>query len=317
MQSGLDWNVSLRKLYVKRPAADGAQDFQLIHDHYSVCRDSDHRILGVVGKKFTPIQNRDAFKFLDELAGMLTYETAGSLLGGRVVFMLANLDNDIILGNSNEDTVKTYLLLANSHDGTKALTVRLTTVRVVCNNTLSLALGQEGKKFKIHHTSNSARNISTKVQDAAEFLGLVHNRVNSLGQYMHQLTQTSVTDEMLAGFVERMFPTPPDPEDDTRQRKNAREAMTSWYFDGPGQELSTARGTAWGLLNAATGYATHLKTVRVSGGVAIREEEGAEAYADAKRESRARSLLMGTGGSSAGFGMDALGAIQEMVPVEA
>ena len=312
-EAGLDWTVSLRKLFVRRPTDEVS--FQLVPDYFSVVRDSDSSVLGVVGKKYTPIQNRDSFRFLDTMAGDLKYETAGALLGGRVVFALARLDQgDFAVDDHGDDQVQMYLLLANRHDGSGAFVTRLTTVRVVCMNTLTAALTEDGNQFRIFHTSQEAKRIDMEAETAAAFLGLVQRKQDVLQQYMRALTAGKGDDSMLSTFLDEMLPLPVD-EDPSKQLLNNRDGLKEWYFDGPGQDLATARGTAWGLLNAATGWSTHLKSIRVQGGTAILEEEGEAAYEAAKVETRMKSALLGGEGSIAGFGFRALEFLKQRVPV--
>ena len=128
-------------------------------------KDSDNSILGVVGKNYKVVQNEDAFAFTDELVGdgrNVTYETAGELDGGKLVWMLARLPQVIIV----DDEVDNYLLFSNSHDGTKAVRCCITPVRVVCKNTLNLALRTAKRSWRYIH----AGNIMTRLEDAKKTL---------------------------------------------------------------------------------------------------------------------------------------------------
>lgn len=158
----LDWQVNKVQLQLPdgRPATNC----------YATVRQDNGLVLGAVGKDFTPLQNADAFKFLDGVVGesLAMYETAGSIRGGRRVWMLAKLPESVAI--LDRDPLETYLLLANGHDGSMALNVMYTPIRVVCQNTLSAALQGEGRKFATQHTIG----IGTRMQDASQVLGLSH-----------------------------------------------------------------------------------------------------------------------------------------------
>lgn len=128
--AGLDWKVVQKKIYTG--------DRKLIHGYRANVRDTDGQLLGVVSDRYRVVQNEDAFAFTDALLGEgVRYETAGSLQSGRRVWMLAKLPNEyIILG----EQVSPYLVFSNTHDGSGAIKVAMTPVRVVCSNTLNLAL---------------------------------------------------------------------------------------------------------------------------------------------------------------------------------
>jgi phage/plasmid-like protein (TIGR03299 family) len=142
--AGQDWLVEKWALqtYGIRQGAPLVLD---VEDQYATVRTDTGAVLGVVSGLYRIFQNREAFDFMDELVGekLALYETAGALRGGRRVWMLARIPKELRVGNT-DDTILPYVLLASSHDGSLALRVIPTTVRVVCQNTLNLALSRAG-----------------------------------------------------------------------------------------------------------------------------------------------------------------------------
>lgn len=128
--AGLDWNVVQEPIYTETE--------ELINGYKANVRDSDRRVLGVVSDRYKVIQNTEAFAFTDTLLGEgVRYETAGSLQGGRKVWLLAHMPHEYIISG---ERISPYLLFSNTHDGSGAVKIALTPIRVVCNNTLNLAL---------------------------------------------------------------------------------------------------------------------------------------------------------------------------------
>jgi len=144
--AGLDWDVTTEPLYL----ADGRPV-----DRMACIRSDTKAILGTVSPRYCPVQNRDAFTFLDSLtmANELHYETAGSLGQGERVWMLARVPGELRVAGT-DDVTKPYLLLTNCHDGTGALRCLFTGVRVVCNNTLMRATRNQSEGLHLRHTGS-------------------------------------------------------------------------------------------------------------------------------------------------------------------
>ena len=140
--AGLDWNVVQEDVYADGVKAAGWR---------ANIRDTDRKILGIVSDRYRIVQNGEAFAFTDDLiGGEVRYETAGSLRDGRTVWLLARLPDREIVGDKTE----TYLCFTNNHDGTGAIRACMTPVRVVCNNTLNLALSTARRSWSVKHTGN-------------------------------------------------------------------------------------------------------------------------------------------------------------------
>lgn len=140
--AGLDWNVIQEPIYTPfREKIDGFK---------ANVRDSDRKVLGVVSDRYKVVQNVEAFSFTDELLGQgVRYETAGSLSGGKRVWLLARLPREYIIAG---ERISPYLVFSNTHDGSGSVKVAVTPIRVVCNNTLNLALSTAQRSFSMIHT---------------------------------------------------------------------------------------------------------------------------------------------------------------------
>ena len=141
--ANMGWEVGMREVFIQTPSGQ----FMEVTDKKAVTRLDNGKVFGIFSNQYTPLQNRDAFTFFDSVvgAGEAIYHTAGTLAGGSRIWILAKLPGDLKL--SDTDVLERYILLANSHDGSLAVTMKPTTVRVVCNNTLSVALGGETNKL--------------------------------------------------------------------------------------------------------------------------------------------------------------------------
>ena len=161
--AGLDWQVESRNIY------SGTGD--MIPGYRANVRSTDDAVLGVVSDRYRIVQNEEAFQFTDDLLGEgVTYETAGSLQGGKKVWMLARLPRKYLIAG---DQVEPYLVIFNSHDGSSGVKVAMTPIRVVCQNTLNLALNTAKRSWTARHTEN----VLLRVQDARETLQLDSNKL--------------------------------------------------------------------------------------------------------------------------------------------
>ena len=200
----LDWQVESRNIYSGTCA--------MIPGYRANVRSTDDAVLGVVSDRYRIVQNEEAFQFTDDLLGEgVTYETAGSLQGGKKVWMLAKLPEKYIIAG---DEVTPYLVFFNSHDGSSGVKVAMTPVRVVCQNTLNLALGTAKRIWTARHTEN----VLLRVQDARETLQLANNYMGELGKGIHELTTINLSDRKVQEFINEFFPVTEDMTDG--QRKN-------------------------------------------------------------------------------------------------
>jgi phage/plasmid-like protein (TIGR03299 family) len=211
-------------------------------------------ILGVVGERYHVMQNEDLFSFGDNiLDGGGRWETAGSIKGGRVVFGALALERETVLDpNGVADKVKTYLLINTSHDGSIAIQASITPVRVVCANTLNLALNTTRKKggvkqsFKIRHTQTA----SGKVAVARETLGLAHKYMDSFDLMANAMIQKEVSAQMFNDIILAAYPKPEkDSKGAFKKWENKVDVINDIYT---GEFNGMIAGNAWGAFNALT-----------------------------------------------------------------
>ena len=245
--AGLDWKVMQKNVYT--------EEGLYIAGYKLNYRDSDFQQLGIVTDRYKVVQNEDAFRFTDELLGAgVRYETAGALQQGRRTWILAKLPEQYIIAG---DSITPYLLVMNSHDGTSSIKVCMTPIRVVCSNTLNLALRTTKRMWQTKHTEN----IMDRMDDAKETLFFAHSYMRELGKAIDQLTRIKLTDKKAIEYMENFFPVTADLSE-IQRRNNGRllEDMKRRYFDAP--DLQHIGKNAYRLINAVSDFATHAEPIR-------------------------------------------------------
>ena len=243
----LDWKV------IQEPIYTGNEE--KIEGFKANVRDLDRKVLGVVTDRYKIIQNEEAFAFTDELLGEgVRYETAGSLMGGRKVWLLAHLPHEYIITG---DRISPYLVFSNTHDGTGAVKVALTPIRVVCSNTLNLALSTAKRSWSMVHTGN----VKDRLKEAGDTLFLAEKYMDRLGKEFENLRMKKLTDQQVLDYIEILLPC----EDDStpQQVKNMerlREDLKMRYFEAP--DLQDVGKNAYRFINAVSDFATHAKPLR-------------------------------------------------------
>ena len=197
-QAGLDWNVSLR------PTITNDEDAITLDSHKIVVRDDIKQPLGIVGSNYNVLQNSEAFSFFEPFVenNLASLETAGSLFNGKKVFILARINSDnMVVGK--DDEIEKYILLSNSHDGTQSLRVGYTPIRVVCNNTLSLAEHTDRSQLiKVTHKSNMVQTLS----ELRETMDLINKQfIATEEQYRYLATRTNINKLDLHKYVKQVF----------------------------------------------------------------------------------------------------------------
>ena len=238
--AGLDWTVRQEPVYNARGG--------VIKGYMSNVRDTDGSVLGIVGDRYKVVQNVDAFNFTDDLiGGDVRYETAGSLREGRQVWLLAKMPERKIAG----DAVEPYLCFTNSHDGSGGLKVCMTPIRVVCNNTLNLALRTAKRIWSMRHTEN----IRERMAEARDCLFRADEYMENLTQYADRAANTRLHDADIKAILEELFPvTDKSSEREKANAKKCRDEFMICYF---APDIRQFRGTAWGAINAASDFVTH------------------------------------------------------------
>lgn len=190
-QAGLDWKVEQTDVY----AASGER----IPGYKANIRDIDRSVLGIVGDRYKIVQNEEAFAFTDGLLGEgVKYETAGSLAGGKIVWMLAKIPEKYIISG---DAIEPYLVFCNSHDGSGAIRVAMTPVRVVCQNTLNLALKGASRVWSARHTEN----VMSRMDEARETLQLANAYMSQLGRSINELQAKKLTDKKVLAMIDYVY----------------------------------------------------------------------------------------------------------------
>lgn len=245
--AGLDWRVIQKPIQT----ADGT----LIPGFCANIRESDGRALGIVTDRYKVVQNQEAFSFTDELLGEgVTYETAGSLQGGRRTWLLAKLPQRYIISG---DEITPYLVFMNSHDGTGAIKAAMTPIRVVCQNTLNLALSRAKRSWATNHVGD----ISGKMDDARNSLLYAGEYMAELGKEIDRMNQRKLSDREVYEYIDALFPLLEKPTE--LQKKNLmrmKEDLKMRYFDAP--DLQHVGKNAYRFINAVSDFATHGKPLR-------------------------------------------------------
>jgi len=254
----LDWQVTMEPLYT----TVGSRQVE-VPSHLATVRSDTGAVLGVVSRQYQPLQNRDAFKFMDELVATdaAKYHTAGSLLGGKRIWLLAEVPKTIEVVKG--DTVKPYILLTNGHDGTLAIRAGTCLVRVVCNNTLNMALGEIEDQFAAYHKGD----VLSKIRDAREAIGLVVKSIDRAQETFQVLARTQYTSAKLDAYLDRVFSVRAVPHDAKRLSVWEAEFMTArgrkdtvrqLVEVGAGADIPGVQGTYWGALQAVCDWADHV-----------------------------------------------------------
>lgn len=243
--AGLDWRVEQEAVYTESGIFVPATKCNF--------RNTDHAILGIVSDRYKIVQNKDAFKFTDELiGGDVHYDTAGSLNGGKRVWMLAKMPERTVAG----DAFEPYLCFTNTHDGTGCVTACMTPIRVVCNNTLNLALEQARRKWSVRHTGT----IHNQLAEARMCLEMAEKYMYNLDKTADRLANTRVTLDEMEKYLDELFPLKPD--DGIRKKNNVKEAKEQFIACFLAPDLARFAGTAWAAVNAASDMATHIAPQR-------------------------------------------------------
>ena len=240
--AGLNWKVLQEPVYTENK--------ELIQGYKANVRDTDRKVLGVVTDRYKVIQNEEAFAFTDTLLGEgVRYETAGSLQEGRRVWMLARLPREFIIGG---ERISPYMVFSNTHDGSGAVKTALTPIRVVCNNTLNLALRTAKRSWSMIHTGD----ISGKIEEAKNTLLLADEYMTALGQEFEDLRKIKLSEKQVLDYIKILLPM--EENYSLLQKRGVeklRADMKMRYFDAP--DLKGVGNNGYRFVNAVSDFATH------------------------------------------------------------
>jgi phage/plasmid-like protein (TIGR03299 family) len=238
---------------VKRPmkAMIYGRQYSDVPNAFATVRTDTNQVLGVVGARYEPVQNIDAFNFFDPLVdkGESIYHTAGVLGRGEKIWLLAKLPDYIKVGKKN-DPVEKFVLLYNSHDGSSHIRVKMTPIRVVCNNTLTAALSGTDAEVRIKHTQSA----QDKLQEAHQILGLTNSLYQQLDYIFNRMALRKVTAQQLVEYVKTLVPDNPQAENNTRT-ENIRNHIL--YLHDEVKDAAMHRGNLFGAYNAVTEFVDH------------------------------------------------------------
>lgn len=247
--AGLDWKV------IQKPL--DTFDRIPVPGYVANVRETDQKVLGVVSTQYSVVQNTDAFAFTDEMLGKgVRYETAGSLAGGKRVWILAKLPNQYIVKG---DKISPYLVFSNTHDGSGSIKVALTPIRVVCNNTLCLALNTAQRSWSTKHTGD----IGGRLEDAKETLFRAEDYMDQLGKEIEVLHGIKIPKAQAEKMITQLIPIPEKAS--SQQEKNIisqRQDIMYRYMHAP--DLRTLPENGYRLLNAVSDFAGHAKPLRMT-----------------------------------------------------
>jgi phage/plasmid-like protein (TIGR03299 family) len=242
----LDWTVE------KIPAYAEVGGERVAVGKSALVRSRDNAILDVVSDDWNPMQNEAAFEFFNDFisAGDMEMHTAGSLKGGKLVWALAKVNDSFELFNGR-DKVDSYLLFTNPHMYGQSIDVRMTPIRVVCNNTLSLSLNTMAKQMvKVSHRREF------NADEVKETMGVSKEKMQTYKEMAQYLSTKRYNDENILEYFQRVFPvTSAKPESTKVTSKNAALAMETLYTQ-PGAELG--EGSWWQAFNATTYLLDHV-----------------------------------------------------------
>lgn len=245
--AGLNWSVNSNPIY----DVFGNE----IKGFKANTRSSDNSVLGVVTDKYKIVQNIDAFDFTDNLIGEeMYYETAGSLRKGKTIWLLGKMPERYIC----EDKFDPYIVFTNTHDGTGAVKIAMTPIRVVCNNTLNMALGSAKRSWSTKHMGN----MEAKLSEARHTLELANDYLNNLAIEADKLANETMKEEDIVYTLNEMFPIDDDASD--RQKQNIQNAKDGIMICMLRPDIAKFLNTKWGFINAVSDYVGHAVPARLT-----------------------------------------------------
>jgi len=231
-----------------------------IPNYFATYRTDTNEPLGMVKSRYEVVQNRDAFSFFDSIIdrGEAIFETAGALGRGEKIFITAKLPEDITVGG---ESVNQYLLLHNSHDGSSSVVAGLTSVRVVCNNTLQAALKNLENKVCISHTNKA----SDRLREAVRVMGIATKYSDQVQEMFNRMTDVKMTEGRYRDYFRDVFKTEykvkslEEEELNSTRLKNMVEGATQFAMTHPTQTTAETDGTLWGAYNAVSGFYSYVR----------------------------------------------------------
>ena len=256
-----NWNVSLEPVANLLP-----NNYTEVSDNFLVVRDNPYvagqrDVLASVGARYKAVQNEELFAFADNLHdgnSEVNWESAGSLKNGRLVFGTMSIPRTMVLDPEGaNDKTNLYLVVYTSHDGSVAVQSAITPVRVMCQNTLNLAMKKAKQSFKIRHTQT----VEGRIAQARETLGLTFNYMDEFEKQAQELFAIEVTNAKFSEIINKMYPKPDsDKKGSIKKWENKVVLLDELYHNSPTN--ANIKGTAWGVVNALTERLDYYRTAR-------------------------------------------------------
>ena len=264
-EAHLNWEIEMQPVLTSSGIS--------IPDTFATVRTDCNAVMGVVGSRYKIVQNREAFDFLDSLLadGVMKYESAGALRGGRIVWLLARLPSVDTIADGDDS--QRYILFSTSHDGSAAIHAIPTSVRVVCANTLRIATVAD---VGFRHTGN----VQSKMEQARLYLSQFDEQFTLYRDKARVLAQRRYTPAQASEYIATLFPEVKEIGAKQTIRENKVESVRQ-NFRNSRQAIPAIRDSFWALFNAVTESVDHpakAKKLDLSG-----------------RENRMLSLVDGTG----------------------
>ena len=249
--AGLDWQVEQTPVFT--------EDLMEIPNYKANIRSTDRAVLGIVTDKYQIVQNAEAFEFTDSIVGetengVVTYETAGSLAGGKKIWLLAKMPTQKIL----DDDIEPYMVFSNTHDGSGAIRIAMTPIRVVCQNTLNLALNNAKRQWSTKHMGN----MQSKLEEARMCLQLADQYMHNLDIEADRLANATLRKEQIDEILDELFPIDDNATD--RKKRNVQSMKDDFYVAYFMPDILKFGESAYRAVNAMSDVVTHARPKRNS-----------------------------------------------------
>lgn len=254
--ANLDYEVKKAPIFAGIQSESGL-DYSEYEDRFATYRTDNNDVLGLVGDRYEIVQNKDAFGFFDAIidSGEAIFETAGVLGKGERIFVTAKLPKDMLV---NGEVCEKYIILTNSHNGSSSIIAGLTTIRVVCNNTLQASLRDLSNKVSIQHRKGA----KDKLSEAYRVMGIASTYMTEIEEVFNKMAKTPISDEGLKKYIEDVMRPVYKKEDNVEEIstrfKNQVNSIYEFAMSHPTQITDASRGTMWGAYNSISGYYNYI-----------------------------------------------------------
>lgn len=254
-EAGLDFIVEKKEMFIANGDGLGSK----VPNRFATVRKDTGDVLGVVSDRYNVLQNTEGFQFFDSIVDKdeAIYHSAGVLGKGERVWIMAKLPHHIVV--KGIDATELYITLMLGHDGRTPVSSFFHANRIVCNNTLQMALGQAKNLVKFSHDAN----ILANVKDAAQLMGITSQYKADMEGVFTTLSNTKVDKLYTDAFISALFPAIPAEVEEKMIRVPSYKVYRGQVLEaieaGAGQDMPTTQGTAFGLYNGVTFFLDHLR----------------------------------------------------------